>query len=121
MDLYFTTQKDEAFRALHFSINLKDGEDRSIAHTSNIVSNGEEYGNVTYPSQGKVSCLFEKFSLQPGSYVIEIYCASYREPLDHIVSAGKLIVEHGSFYISNLLPPHGVALLESKWSIDLNK
>tara|TARA_B110000483_G_scaffold78126_2_gene97382 strand:+ start:826 stop:2118 length:1293 start_codon:yes stop_codon:yes gene_type:complete len=120
MDLYFKTYKDDAFKALHFSINLKDSEDRSVAHTSNIVSNGEEYNNVSYPASGKVSCEFKNFSLQPGSYLIEIYCASYREPLDHILMAGKLVVEHGTFYKTNLLPPHGFSLLENQWAIELD-
>lgn len=120
VDLHFKTYKNEAFRALHFSINFKDREDRSIAHASNAVSNGEEYNNVSYPGSGKVSCTIKNFSLQPGEYVIEIYCASYREPLDHILYAGKLVVEHGTFYKTNLLPPHGVSLLENDWSITLD-
>lgn len=120
MDLHFKTFKDEAFKSLHFSINLKDSEDRSVAHSSNIVSNGEEYNNVSHPATGKVSCEFKNFSLQPGSYIIEIYCASYREPLDHVLMAGKLVVEHGTFYKTNLLPPHGFSLLENQWSIHLD-
>lgn len=120
IELQFETRRNEAFKALHFSINIKNEHDFSIAHMSNSISDGEELNGLIYPQKGKAVCHVKELNLQPGTYYLEIYCASYREPLDWVTRSVKLTVESGNYYRTGLLPPHGVALIKNNWTYKIH-
>jgi lipopolysaccharide transport system ATP-binding protein len=102
---------------VHFSITITDYRENILLHLSNSVANGSEFRLNQDFEIGSVICEVFNFPLQPGSYIVHLFCSDLNQVYDEISFAGEISVEAGSFFFSGKLPPKGTFLVQNNWKL----
>ena len=100
---------------VHFAIGVLGRLDENLFHLSTTVSGGDL---AEVSPTGYVNCCIEKIPLQPGTYVLDIFCRVSSEISDWIQGAAELVVTEGNFFDTGKLPPntHGSVLVQHHWT-----
>ena len=98
-------------------LRLNDYRENILLHLSNSVANGSEFKFSQDFEIGSVTCEVFNFPLQPGSYIIHLFCSDLNQVYDEISFAGEISVEAGSFFYSGKLPPKGTFLVQNNWKL----
>jgi lipopolysaccharide transport system ATP-binding protein len=72
------------------------------------------------PATGTIVCWFDRSTLLPGRYTINVHVSASGEVADYLQDAAVLQVAEGDFFGTGRLPPpeHGAVLVDHRWTID---
>lgn len=72
------------------------------------------------PPSGTIVCSFERTSLIPGSYSLNVHCTANGTMADYVKDAAIIDVAEGDFFGTGRLPPpgHGFVLIDHEWTIE---
>jgi hypothetical protein len=115
--LNFNKYEKTQIDTVHFSISISDYRENILLHLSNSVANGSEFKLSQDFETGSVICKVFNFPLQPGNYIIHLFCSDLNHVYDEISFAGEISVEAGSFFYSGKLPPKGTFLVQNNWTL----
>jgi lipopolysaccharide transport system ATP-binding protein len=71
------------------------------------------------PREGTIACEFDRLSLLPGRYSMNVNLLVGGEMADYVQDAAQFDVGDGDYYGSGRLPPggHGYALIDQAWTV----
>ena len=103
-------------RNVHVSIGFYTPLGQGALYVSNELV-GKFFEEV--PANGVFQCRFDKLSLLPGTYSINLYCTVNGIIADWITDAARISVEDGDFYGTGKLPPpgYGSVAVPHDWEI----
>ena len=104
-------------RSASISVGLFTTRGEGAAYLSNEVT-GDVLEDL--PSSGEFVCRLGDGSLNPGRYLINVYCTVNGSIADWIIDAAVIDVMEGDFYGTGKLPPpgYGSTLIRHHWSIE---
>lgn len=113
-------RKKQRYPRIHASIKFVDGNDASLFHLSNSVSNGVEFSVSENQESIYLTCEIDKLPLNAGIYNFHLFCSDLQQVFDEINFAGEINVEGGNFFPSGKLPSSSISpfLVNNKWGIE---
>jgi lipopolysaccharide transport system ATP-binding protein len=110
-------EAEAELRNIVLSVGLFTSRGEGALYLSTEIA-GETIEDV--PRSGTLVCGFDRVSLLPGRYSVNVYCTVNGILADWVVDAAVIDVAEGDYYGTGRLPPpgYGSVVVPQRWSVE---
>jgi lipopolysaccharide transport system ATP-binding protein len=113
--LELTYEAKHALRHVHISVGFYTPFGEGCLYLSNDLS-GDAFEQL--PAAGSLRCRFDRLTLLPGTYSVNLYCTVNGVLADWVRNAADVTIEGGDYYGTGKLPPagYGRVAADHRWT-----